>query len=573
MGVSPTLPLTDTHPWPFPNSPWRASIQSPFPAIRKMLDKDEIEKRIEARIRREENGDSAAGPLWATDPPVQQTKPAMEWDDLLGELGSFSDPLGLPPGTPLRMMKKILGIAARPGLRRQSHFNGLMLKFASVLVGEIHSLRSENKALKEQTEELMGELEKALNFKLEEAHQSTRRTLDTFGEEIERLRNGIIEKGNQKDIEKLYSEVSSLSSAIEKRAAYEDFLRLEMLAEEMREALNVKGSQQDVEKLYGELDKAFQGLNDRLGLNEGEKIWKRISDLEGALATSSEELRRQNARMLGLAEAQAVLRDNIDVVHVAPAAPTRQPGEAPPPPPPQPAASRGDDLLSEAYLRFQREFRGEVDDLRQRQQRYIDILEKRYPGRRDLVAVDLACGDGIFVDLLKGRGWDALGVDLNTAMVRAANDAGLPVELGDALQWLETREKESVDVLTGFQFIEHLQPTDLARLLRGARRVLRPGGIIILETIYPRTVRALQWYFLDLSHARLVFPEMLGLLAETAGLRVVKWEGIHPVENHLRLKLDNMAAECRSNFAQLNEFLYGPQDYYLVAEKSGNSNA
>ncbi|MCC5877286.1 MAG: methyltransferase domain-containing protein [Candidatus Sumerlaeia bacterium] len=531
-----------------------------------MPNKEEIEKRIEALLRRQDNGETSDSPLWENEPSPRQESPTHKWEALLQEMGEYRDPLALPSNAPLRVLKKLLGLAARPGLRRQSHFNGLFLKLASNMIGEIESLRDENRKLGKFLMAEESALESSLREKIQQEHDVTRDSISNLEGEIESLRQGVREKGNQKDVEKLYTEVATLSRAIEKRAAYEDFIRLEKLAEEMREALNAKGAQQDVEKLYGELDKAFRGLNDRLGLNEGEKLWNRISELEGLLSASREELRRQDARMLGIAEAQAVLRDNLAE---APSPPLASAPTQPPEATPQPAVNTGDDLLAEAYLRFQREFRGEVEDIRQRQQRYIDLLIGRYPGRGDLTVVDLACGDGIFVDLLQKQGWNALGVDLNTSMVRAAINAGLPVEQGDALAWLETHERESVDVLTGFQFIEHLQPTDLARLLRGARRVLRPGGTLILETIYPRTVRALQWYFLDLSHARLVFPEMLGLLAETAGLRVVNWEGIHPVEEHLLLKVENMPAESRRNFTQLNEFLYGPQDYYLVAEKSG----
>src|SRR5690606_17438707 len=93
---------------------------------------------------------------------------------------------------------------------------------------------------------------------------------------------------------------------------------------------------------------------------------------------------------------------------------------------------------------------------------------------------------------------------------------------------------------------------------------LAPGGVIIMETINPHTIMALRWYFLDLTHERLVFPEMLSLLVETVGLRVVEWKGINPVSEEQRLQLKGAAD---GNIAQLNDLLYGDQDYYLIAQK------
>lgn len=554
-----------------------------------MATRDEIIRKIETRLKENhpaDAGDQAPPPLW---PMENQMEPKDEEEfqpaSLHQEMGPFVDPLGLPPGTPLRSLKALLSIPSRPTLGRQRQFNLLVHTLLGEHGEKLVTLKEKNQALEVEITSLrrqVGSLELLLKQVINDlskkgaqadienlyasmekkvGYQEFEQSLDTKAgrEDVQTLQGNI-----QTFSEESQSRMDLLGAAMEKRASYDDFNRLESLLEALHGSLNTKGSQKDVEKIYSDLGRAFQAIEDRMGVADGSKLWEQVENLRSLLGQQKEDIRRQDARILGISESQAILRDRLeqDVATTGPTAPGSETSGQPK----AIASHGGDDLLSEAYLRFQREFRGDPEDLTARQSLYIDLLAKQYPERTDLDVVDLACGDGIFLKLLREKGWNARGVDLNTAMVRAANEDGLPVDQADALDWLDAREPDSIDVLTGFQFIEHLEPRELARLLKASRRALRPGGTLILETIYPRTIKALQWYFLDLTHARLVFPEMLTLLAETAGLRVMEWNAIHPVEEHLRLTLENQG-EARANFEKLNEFLYGPQDYYLVAQK------
>src|SRR5690606_36036154 len=156
----------------------------------------------------------------------------------------------------------------------------------------------------------------------------------------------------------------------------------------------------------------------------------------------------------------------------------------------------------------------------------------------------------------------------NDAMVKQGLSRSLPIEQHDALAFLDNEQANSYDAITAFQFVEHLQPHDIMRLLKSAYRVLRPHGILVVETINPHTMKALHWYHLDLTHARLLFPEMMELLAETAGFQQVDWKGINPVAESERLTPDGTDTQ-RENVQKLNQFLFGDQDYYLVARRPG----
>ena len=95
-------------------------------------------------------------------------------------------------------------------------------------------------------------------------------------------------------------------------------------------------------------------------------------------------------------------------------------------------------------------------------------------GRRRLL--DVGCGFGGFVAAMRGRGWDAEGVDPSPAVVAAAVNRGRPVRLGT----LESLPGEcgAYDAVTMFYVLEHL-PDPLAALEKAWRLLSRGGTILI----------------------------------------------------------------------------------------------
>lgn len=226
-----------------------------------------------------------------------------------------------------------------------------------------------------------------------------------------------------------------------------------------------------------------------------------------------------------------------------------------------------------AYLRFQRQYRGDEAMLKERQQQYVDLIVRHLegekpaaaPGRRRLL--DLACGDGFFLDLWRGReGWDVHGVDISAAMIRLGRGAGLSLEQADAFAYLESGPEKSWDAITSFQFIEHLDKAELVRLMRGCKRALKPGGLLLFETLNPHSMISHKWFHLDLTHKRLIFPEMAGLLLESLGMRVLETTAVSEVHESEKLQLLG-DARLQANFDRLNEFLYAKQDYYILAQR------
>ena len=158
----------------------------------------------------------------------------------------------------------------------------------------------------------------------------------------------------------------------------------------------------------------------------------------------------------------------------------------------------------------------------------------------------------------------ARGVDADADMVAYARGEGLDVEQGDALAALEALEDGSLGGVFAAQLLEHLPPPALVRLLELAAAKLRPGGVFVAETINPLSPLALRNYFADLTHAQPLVPETLELLARQAGFAEVEKRFLNEPEERLTVPEDPVLAR---NVTRLNELLFGPLDYAIVARR------
>lgn len=195
---------------------------------------------------------------------------------------------------------------------------------------------------------------------------------------------------------------------------------------------------------------------------------------------------------------------------------------------------------------------------------------------RDAAPVaDLGCGRGEFLEALRSAGVAARGVEGNANVARECREKGLDVAHGDLVDFLRAQADGALGGVFAAQVAEHLLPAVLGAMLSEAHRVLRPGGLLLLETVNPRSVTALlEVYNRDLTHERPLHPDTLRFLAAAAGFTDVRVEMRTPVEKHAQLQPvppDGLPARASAalneNLERLNALLYGPLEYALVARR------
>jgi O-antigen chain-terminating methyltransferase len=236
---------------------------------------------------------------------------------------------------------------------------------------------------------------------------------------------------------------------------------------------------------------------------------------------------------------------------------------------PEQAAEAGRAAKDSAYVAFENRFRGAPEEISERLRNYVPLFRERGP------VLDLGCGRGEFLALLKDAGVAARGVEANARMVEASRARGLDVVRGDLLDFLRSEKEGGLGGVFAAQVAEHLPPAVLQGLLAEAFRVLRKGGLLALETVNPRSVVGfLEVYNRDLTHERPLHPDTLAFLAAAAGFSDVRVEYRSPVDAASRLQpvppngLPEPAARVlNENVERLNAVIYAPQEYVLFATR------
>ena len=236
---------------------------------------------------------------------------------------------------------------------------------------------------------------------------------------------------------------------------------------------------------------------------------------------------------------------------------------------PAPSVTRA---LSAGYVGFEDLFRGSPEEIRARQADYVD----RFAGASDVL--DLGCGRGEFLDLLRDRGVTASGVDANAEMVEECRTRGLRAYHADALAYLGSLPDDSLGGLTALQVVEHCEPDYLIRLLHAAFAKMRPGAAVVLETINAACwVAYFESYIRDITHVRPLHPETLKFLVVAAGFEGVDIHFRSPIADAGRLQraqtaglplaVADLAQTVNANVDRLNERLFTFLDYAVIGVK------
>ncbi len=342
-------------------------------------------------------------------------------------------------------------------------------------------------------------------------------------------------------------------------------------------------------------DYEFRGLGQRVSEDVDEAQADTARTVRGLAATIgavSDDMLKRWERYEGLRTSLATLQQTVhalrrEVERVAVGATRTEGGASAPPSSDAPSgdvsfalsSSRFD---SHKYVSFEDAFRGDTAVIRDRQRAYVEI----FAGHADVL--DIGCGRGEFLELLKDSGISARGLDINHAMVAHCLEKGLDAREGDALAYLRGLPADALGGLMAAQVVEHLQPDYLLALLEEAFRVLRPGSPIVLETINVASWYAFfSSYIRDVTHARPLHPDTLRFFVLATGFLDADVRLLSPLPAAEKLQaspqlvrdvdlratgvegraLLALADAFDANAERLNRQLYGPHDYAVVAWK------
>ena len=270
--------------------------------------------------------------------------------------------------------------------------------------------------------------------------------------------------------------------------------------------------------------------------------------------------------------------ENLRASPPAAAASNARVAAAPPNAPSAASAAFGNNLDSLTYVGFEDRFRGSQSDIRSRLDDYLPIF------RSASDVVDVGCGRGELLDLLRQRGVTGRGVDTNDAMVQLCRARGLDVERDDALGFLERQPDGSLGGLVAIQVVEHFEPAYLLRFLETAHHKLRAGAPLVLETINAACWMAFfETYLRDITHRQALHPDTLRYLVQTSGFTSVDVQYREPVRDVDRLdripqledasavaqrpELATLVAAVNAHADKLNARLFSSMDYAVIARR------
>ncbi|HSE19972.1 MAG TPA: methyltransferase domain-containing protein [Pyrinomonadaceae bacterium] len=312
----------------------------------------------------------------------------------------------------------------------------------------------------------------------------------------------------------------------------------------IREHGKLAQSQNDL-KSSSRFDKAIQ-----LAQQQGDVQQRHAAELEALKVQLEKQIdgvmeRLQKFRM-DIAQQETRLSRLLDGANGSPAAPLMQPEK--------------DHLLDSFYFSLEDVLRGTRDEIKEQVKVYLPVLQQA--GIKANI-LDVGCGRGEWLQVLRDEGFEARGIDTNRILVQQCKEMSLDVIEAEALTYLRSLTDGSLNAVTGFHFAEHLPIETLVRFLDETGRVLKPGGLLILETPNPENLVVGSCnFYLDPTHNNPIPIPTMKLLLEARGFRCEEVLKLHAI-NTPKIEVNDLLT------SHVNHYLYGPMNYAVVARKPG----
>lgn len=315
---------------------------------------------------------------------------------------------------------------------------------------------------------------------------------------------------------------------------------------------SIISEQGKVTRIHDALNKGYMALEAQMNKHAGEQIevqQRQAAELQGLRTQLEQQIdelvdRLQKFRM-DIAQQETRIANFLDKSVVTTDEVQRVSGER-------------DHLLDSMYIALEDTLRGTPEQVKETVQVYLPVL-------RDAAIttdiLDVGCGRGEWLEVLRDNGFQARGIDTNRVVLQRCRELSLDVTEAEALTYLGSLADGSLNAVTAFHFAEHLPLDALVRFLDESGRTLKPGGLLILETPNPENLLVGSCnFYLDPTHKNPLPIPTLKLLVEARGFRCQEVMKLHPVGSAKIEVKDQLTSH-------LNHFLYGPMNYAVVARK------
>ena len=210
------------------------------------------------------------------------------------------------------------------------------------------------------------------------------------------------------------------------------------------------------------------------------------------------------------------------------------------------------------YKEFEDNFRGNYKEIKSSLEIYLPFIKNL--NSDDIEILDIGCGRGEWLELIKESGFNAKGIDLNEIMVKECQQRELSVQNGDAIDYLQNLPNGSISAITGFHIIEHFSNFNLVlELLNESYRVLKRGGIAIFETPNTRNILVgANDFYLDPTHNRPLHPLTMEFFLSKMGFKDTK---VLAIKNKIFTDIKEI------DFNSLEDYITIGRNYALIGYK------
>ncbi len=206
------------------------------------------------------------------------------------------------------------------------------------------------------------------------------------------------------------------------------------------------------------------------------------------------------------------------------------------------------------WLKFAEKFRGSEAIVKERQRIYAD----RFRGSTNVL--DIGCGRGEMLEVLREAGIEAFGIDLNDDSLALCHAKGLRAEKADLFAYLNAMPDASLGGVVCCQVVEHLPPERLPEMIRLLHGKLRKGARLAIETPNPECLAIFATHFyLDPTHQRPIPPALLSFYLEEAGFGGIEVERLYPALDAIP-SIGELPEAFRKAF-------FGSLDYAIFAQR------